>query len=90
MVEFTNDFKVVKEKIEHPDTNVSQEFQIFGCELAESLHDLSHKSLYIKLAKELPRNLLLQALQFVADYPNARSKGKLFMFKLKQLQSQHE
>ena len=47
MVEFTNDFKVVKEKIEHPDTNVSQEFQIFGCELAESLHDLSHKSLYI-------------------------------------------
>ncbi len=90
MADFSKDFKAIKDKIDHPDTNVSQEFQIFGCELAESLHDLSHKSLYIKLAKDLPRNFLMQALQFVADYPNARSKGKLFMFKLKQLQSQHE
>jgi hypothetical protein len=81
------DFIRLKGKIAKPDRNVSQEYQIFGCELAEKLGDIKHKALYIKMAKEKPREILMQALQFVLDYPNAQSKGKLFMYKVKQIET---
>lgn len=64
---------------------VTTEFQDYGYRLALKLDDLQHKALYIKLAKEVPRALLEQALSFAADYPNARRKGKVFMWKLKEL-----
>ena len=54
-------------------------------DLAEELGDLAHKSLYIKLAKVTPRGLLETARSFVKDAENARSKGKLFMWKLGEL-----
>jgi hypothetical protein len=63
---------------------ISQEFQDFGYRLALELDDLPHKSLYIKLAKTETRGLLEQALAFVSD-AQAKSKAKLFMWKLKQL-----
>jgi hypothetical protein len=63
---------------------VSREFQDYGYRLAVELDDLAHKSLYIKLAKTLPRAILEQARSFVKD-ANARSKGKLFMWKVGQL-----
>jgi hypothetical protein len=66
---------------------ISTEFQDFGYRLALKLDDLEHKSLYIKLAKEVPRSLLEQALSFAADYPNVRKKGKVFMWKLKELRN---
>lgn len=69
------------------DKYISREFQTFGLELAEALGDTKHKALYIKLAKETPRGLLEAAKSFVIDAPNARSKGKLFMWKLKQLKT---
>lgn len=65
--------------------NLSQEFQVYGVYLAETLGDTKHYSLYIKLAKEYPRGLLEQVLNFVKDAHSARSKGRLFMWKLKQL-----
>lgn len=65
--------------------NLSKEFQFYGCELCEALEDTKHYSLYIKLAKDYPRGMLQQALSFVLDYPKAKSKPKLFMWKLKQL-----
>lgn len=65
--------------------NISTEFQLFGVYLAEELSDTKHYSLYIKLAKNLPRQLLNDALSYVKDYPNAKSKGRLFMWKVKQL-----
>jgi hypothetical protein len=65
--------------------NISTEFQLFGVYLAEELSDTKHYPLYIKLAKTLPRQLLNDALSYVKDYPNAKSKGKLFMWKVKQL-----
>jgi len=65
---------------------ITQEFQDFGYRLASELDDLTHKSLYIKLAKDLPRGWLEEALSFVADAQNVKSKGKLFMWKLGQLQ----
>lgn len=66
-------------------TRVSKEFQDFGIRLAEELQDLKHKSLYIKLAKEKPRKALEEALSWVLDYPSGQSKGRLFMWKLKEL-----
>lgn len=66
------------------DKYVSREFQSFGVHLAEKLQDERRKSLYIKLAKTLPRPALEEALRFVVD-SRARSKGALFMWKLKEL-----
>lgn len=69
------------------DKYVSREFQSYGVHLAESLDDYKHKSLYIKLAKTVHRSILEKALSFCVD-SNARSKGALFMWKLKQLKSE--
>ena len=66
------------------DRYISREYQSFGVHLAEKLGDERHKSLYIKLSKQLPRPILLKALQFVVD-SGARRKGALFMWKLKDL-----
>lgn len=65
--------------------NISQEFQIYGVFLAETLEDTKRYGLYIKLAKELPRGLLEEALNYTKDYYNARNKGKIFMWRLKEL-----
>jgi hypothetical protein len=66
------------------DKYISREFQAFGVHLSEKLGDSQHKSLYIKLAKTIPRPVLEEALRFVVD-SHARSKGALFMWKLKEL-----
>lgn len=66
------------------DKYLSREFQQFGIYLSEKLEDPKHKALYIKMAKELPRETLGAALSFVLD-ANAKSKAKLFMWKVKQL-----
>jgi hypothetical protein len=66
------------------DKYVSREFQSYGIYLSEELEDPKHIALYIKLAKTQPRTLLDKALSFVKD-ANAKSKGKLFMWKLKEL-----
>lgn len=65
--------------------NLSQEFQVYGVYLAEALNDTKHYSLYIKLAKLYDRSLLEQALNFVKDANKVKSKGRLYMWKLKQL-----
>ena len=67
------------------DKYVSREFQKYGYDLAEELGDLKNKSLYIKLAKEYPRQFLEAARNFVKDAYQVRSKPKLFMWKLTQL-----
>jgi hypothetical protein len=66
------------------DKYISRDFQAFGIYLAEKLGEPKRKSLYIKLAKIIPRPVLEEALRFVID-SNARKKGALFMWKLKQL-----
>ena len=68
-------------------TNSSTEHQIYGVYLGDTLGDTKHYSLYIKLAKTYPRKILEDALSYVKDYPNAKSKGKLFMWKVKQLKT---
>ncbi|MCL5090537.1 MAG: hypothetical protein M1514_00860 [Patescibacteria group bacterium] len=67
-----------------PDKYVSREFQKYGYDLSLELGDPDHKALYIKMAKEIPRPILEKARSFVKD-ANARSKGRLFMWKVKEL-----
>jgi hypothetical protein len=67
---------------------ISREFQLYGLELAEELGDMAHRALYIKLAKTTPRGYLESARSFVKDAYNAKSKGRLFMWKLKQIKDE--
>lgn len=84
-----SDIKSVLDKYQQKeDKYISREFQQYGVELAEALGDTKHKALYIKLAKETPRGLLEAAKSFVIDAENAKNKGALFMWKLKQLKSE--
>lgn len=68
------------------DKYISREFQSYGMYLAESLNDYKHKALYIKLAKTTHRSILEKALSFTKD-SNAKNKGALFMWKMKQLKN---
>ena len=77
-----NKDKVVRNKY------VSREFQDYGLSIAEALGDMAHKSLYIKLAQTHDRAILETCRSFVID-SNARNKGALFMWKLKQLAKPH-
>ncbi len=67
---------------------ITQEFQDFGYRLALELNDLKHKSLYIKMAKDEDRGILERALSFVSDANNAKSKARLFMWKVKELKKE--
>ena len=69
---------------------ISREFQDYGYRLAEELHDLKHKALYFKLAKETPRALLEEARNFVKDAYQVKSKAKLFMWKLGELKKKEK
>ena len=69
---------------------VSKEFQDYGYRIAVKLGEKKNASLYIKLAKEKPRGLMERAFQFAVDYPKARNRGKLFMWKLSELEKGKE
>ena len=71
------------------DKYISREFQSFGIHLAEELDDYKHRSLYIKLAKTVHRSILEKALSFCVD-SNAKNKGALFMWKLKQIKNEEK
>ena len=71
------------------DKYISREFQSYGIYLSETLGDYKHKALYIRLAKTVPRAILEKALSFVKD-ANARSRAKLFMWKMKKLREGSE
>lgn len=64
---------------------ISQEFQDYAYRLAVFLDDLTHKSLYMRLAKNTPRQDLENAKNFVTDAYEVKSKAKLFMWKLKEI-----
>jgi len=68
---------------------ITREFQDFGYRLAMELNDEKHKALYMRLAKTVDRGLLEKALSFVKD-SNAKSPGRLFMWKLKELKKTAE
>ena len=72
-------------KFKNRPKNISHEFQFYGVYLAESLEDTKHYSLYIKLAKNIDRKILEDALNFTKGYYNAKNKAKVFMWRLKEL-----
>lgn len=82
--------KVISEtKFKDRPKNISHEFQFYGCFLAESLDDTKHYGLYIKLAKELPRPMLEEALNFTKGYYGAKNKARIFMWKLSELKKEN-
>ena len=76
---------LAKYQVQETNKHIAHEFQSFGCHLANQLADRPHTALYIKLAKNTPRSLLERALSFVSDADHAKSKARLFMWKLGQL-----
>ncbi|MFH2085328.1 MAG: hypothetical protein ABII21_00840 [bacterium] len=64
---------------------IAHEFQDYGYRLAVDLDDLPHKALYIRMAKTVDRVILEQARAFVVDASHAKSKGRLFMWKVSEL-----
>jgi predicted RecB family nuclease len=69
---------------------VTKEYQSYGAWLAHELNDEKRISMYIKWAKEKPRSLLESAYRFTADYPKAKDKSRLFMWKVKELENETE
>ncbi len=65
--------------------NIAHEFQFYGCYLAEQLQDTKRYSLYIKLAKDTPRALLDEALTYTKEFTKAKSKARVFMWRLQEL-----
>jgi len=76
-----------KETLKKREKYVKNEFQAYGLELAKELDDWKNKSLYIRLAKNTPREILEKARYFIKDQDPGRIKTpyKLFMWKLKEL-----
>jgi hypothetical protein len=66
---------------------VSTETQLLALKLAQMLDDNEHKELYLHLSKYLQTGLLEQAASFVSD-AQARDRGKLFSWKVKQLRQE--
>jgi len=66
----------------------SHEYQAYGNKLAEDLGDIKHRALYIKLAKNEDRNLMEIARIYVTSRENITTRGRLFMWKLKQLKDE--
>lgn len=66
---------------------ISREFQDYAYRLAVDLDDTAHTPIYMRMVKNTSRELLERARSFVTD-SNARSKAKLFMWKVKQLKDE--
>lgn len=69
---------------------ISREYQYYGLRLASKLGDPKRATMYIKWAKEKPRVILETAFSFAIDYPNAKDRSKIFMWKVKQLESERK
>ncbi len=69
------------------DKYISREWQGYAVKLAEELNDRKHISLYMKMSREIERNVLERSRSFVKDAV-VDSKAKLFMWKVGQLRLQ--
>jgi hypothetical protein len=63
---------------------ISREWQDYAYRLAVALNDTAHTAIYMRVVKSTPRDQVEKAKNFVMD-AGARSKGKMFMWKLKQV-----
>jgi len=67
---------------------ISKEYQYYGLRLAGKLGDQKRATMYIKWAKEKPRAILEQAYSFAIDYPNAKDRSRIFMWKVKEIEEE--
>ncbi len=68
---------------------ISREWQDYAYRLAVALDDTAHTPIYMRIVKSTPRELVERAKSFVMD-ANANSKGKMFMWKLKQIKDEEK
>lgn len=78
---------IAETKFKDRPKNLSKEFQVYGVYLAETLDDTKRYGLYIKLAKNVDRQLIEDALNYTKGYYSAKSKARVFMWRLKQLRT---
>jgi hypothetical protein len=64
-------------------SKVYSQHQLIGLELARILDDMTHKSLYIRLAKNRDQQMLLSIAKDIADRSNVRNMGAYFMIVIK-------
>ena len=67
---------------------MTKEYQAYGMRLAGKLGDKKRAPMYIKWAKEKKRAILEIAYSFTIDYPNAKDKSRIFMWKVKDLEEE--
>ncbi len=69
---------------------ISREYQYYGLQLAGKLGDTKRVTMYIKWAKEKPRVILEKAYSFAIDYPHAKDRSRIFMWKVKELEKERK
>lgn len=69
---------------------ISKEYQYYGLSIAGKLGDQKRVTMYIKWAKEKPRVILEQAFSFAIDYPSAKDRSRIFMWKVRELEKERE
>lgn len=86
---FAESLLKIKETLDKRKKYVKNEYQAYGLELAKELGDWKNRSLYIRLAKQIDRQVLEQARYFVKDQnkQNLKTPYKLFMWKLKEIRT---
>jgi hypothetical protein len=80
--------KILRSRKLSRDYRCSHEFQAYGNRLADELGDKKHRSLYIKLAKTELRSILDEARASVLDSRDAKTRGRLFMWKIGQIKKE--
>ena len=72
--------KYIKEiKKRAVESKIYRKYQLLGLQIAKILGDESHKSLYIKLAKQGDGDRLLGQAKEIAEKRNVKNKGAYFM-----------
>lgn len=69
--------KTIRERKEK--SKVYRKHQLMGLTLAEILEDPGHKSFYMKLAREMDPDRLIQLAKDVASRTGVKNKGAYFM-----------
>lgn len=60
-------------------SKIYKTYQMTGLEIAEILDDRTHKSLYIKLAKQRDERKLIEIAKDIAGKKHIQNKGAYFM-----------
>lgn len=75
--DYLNELKKRRKK-----SRVYKKFQLDGLIISELLSDHKHKSLYIKLAKEIGGEKLIPIAKEVAENKKIKNRGAYFMWEL--------